>query len=81
MNRTDDLILLIAQALATAHGILLVVTGNGPNRRSQAITVLTAAKRSMIPDYPDALNLNIRPVPGTDDQIALVRLSDPLGEV
>lgn len=71
---------LILSALDTPHGIVLTVTGDEPNARSLAISALSATKRELLPDHPTLLNLTIRPLSGSSNEIALLYQPDDLDE-
>lgn len=76
MNRSTHLASILLSALDTTYGLRLKITGSCPKRRAQAISALQAAKRELIPDHPETLNLVIKAFPGTDDIIA-IRLLPP----
>ena len=77
MNRTAELKALISKALDTPNGIILKVFGGESNRRQNAVTALLSAKRELIPDMPEVLDLSIKPVPGKEDEIAIKKLNSP----
>lgn len=76
-NRSAELKALISQALETPRGIILKVFGGESNARTNAITALNAAKRELIVDLPEVLDLQIKPVPGRKDEIAIKKLNNP----
>lgn len=73
-NRSAELKALISQALDTPNGIIAKVFGGDNNARTNAITALNAAKRELIPDLPEVLNLQIKAVPGRKDEIAIKKI-------
>lgn len=73
-NRSAELKAIISQALDTPKGIILKVFGGDNNARTNAITALNAAKRELIPDLPQVLDLQIKAVPGKKDEIAIKKI-------
>lgn len=78
--RRDQLKAFLLQALDEATGLILTVDGGETNARSLAIAALTAAKRELLQDEPRLLDLVIKAVPYTKDQIALHKIDRPLEE-
>lgn len=74
MNRKDELKAAIMQALDTPAGVIYEVTGDEPSRRQLAVSALISAKRELLPDVPEAINIHIKPVPGEPDQIAIIHI-------
>lgn len=74
MNRTDQLKAAIMQALDSPDGVIYSVTGTEASRRQLAVSALISAKRELLPDVPDVINIHIRPVPGEPDQIAIIKI-------
>lgn len=79
-NRPGELQGIILQALATPLGVIVRVAGGDRNKRQLAISALSAAKRELILDHPKALDIQIRAVPGTTDEIAIKHLESFDGE-
>ena len=77
MNRIDELKTIIVKALETPNGFLLSVTGGERNKIQAALAALTAAKRELLPDFPELLNIQFRRLPD-QDTIAIYRIRDPL---
>lgn len=73
-QRRHDLAAILLAALDVPYGLLVITSGTAPNRRSQAISALQAAKRELVPDHPEVLNLVIKPYPGSDGLIAIRHL-------
>lgn len=74
-NRKEHLQALIIQALDTPKGTILTVSGDQIGRRQLAIAALTSAKRELLPDVPEVINITIRAVAGNDDEIAIIHLA------
>lgn len=75
-NRPDELKALLMQALETQGGVILRVTGGERNRITAALSALSAARRELMVDVPQMLNVKILRVPGRDE-IAIKILQDP----
>lgn len=74
MNRKDELKTELVAALSKPHGTILTVSGSEPGRRQLAIAALINAKRELLPDMPELINITIKPVPSNPDEIAIIRL-------
>ena len=61
-------------ALDTPKGVITEVTGDQIGRRQLAIAALHTARRDLQPDVPEMVNIVIRAVPGTENQIAIIKL-------
>ena len=79
-NRKDDLKGLLTRALQSTQGIILKLTGSEPGQRQSAIAALTAAKRELLPDIPEMLDLQVRAIPGREDEIAIIKLAKEIPE-
>lgn len=77
MNRSEELKALLMLALDSPKGVITEVTEGEQNRRQVAIAALTAAKRELLPDFPELLNVQIRPMPGTESQIVIFKIPTP----
>lgn len=73
-NRTEELKALIIQSLDTPQGIILSVSGDEPGRRQLAMAALVSAKRELLPDVVEVINIVIKPVPNNPDEIAIIRI-------
>lgn len=73
MNRQQELKVLLSKALDFPRGLILKVTGGQTSQRQTALAALAAAKRDLLPDEPAIINVQIKPVPGREDEIALIR--------
>jgi len=71
MNRPEELRELLLQALASPLGLIMTVRGSGANKRQLAVSALSVARRALLATHPAANNLQIKPVPGKPDQIAI----------
>jgi len=78
VNRPEELKAILLKALDEPHCLIVKVDGGGPAKRQTAIVALQAAKRELLPDEPRMLNIQIRALSGSQDEIAIVHLSDPL---
>lgn len=67
------------QALQTPDGLVFRVEGSEPNKRQLCIAALSAAKRELLPDVPEMLDLIFKPVPHSPNEVAIIRLK-PNGE-
>jgi hypothetical protein len=76
-NHQDELKTFLISALDSEFGKIFQVTGGTPNKKQNAVTALQAAKRELLPDMPEMLDLSIKPVPGSEDLIAVVKLNNP----
>lgn len=72
MNRKEHLKSQLVAALDTPNGIIVTVTGEEPGRRQLAIAALIAAKRELLPDVVEMINIVIKPVPTNPDEIAIL---------
>ncbi len=74
MNRKDELKSIIISALDKPRGLILNITGDEPGQRQLAISALIAAKRELLPDLPELVNLTIKPVPSNPSEIAIINI-------
>lgn len=74
MNHKDELKAILVSALDTPKGTIYTVTGNEPGRRQLAIAALTSARRELLPDVPEMVNIRIQPVPNNNEEIAIIKI-------
>lgn len=79
VNRSDELKALLVKALESSDGIILAVSGGERNKIQSALSAISAARRELMIDIPEIINVQVKRIPGRDE-IALVRLRDPLEE-
>lgn len=79
VNRADELKALLVKALESPEGIILTVSGGERNKIQSALSALSAARRELMIDLPEIINVQLKRIPGREE-IALVRLRDPLSE-
>lgn len=75
MNRKDELKHILTTALDTPKGVIYTVSGDEVGRRNLAISALITAKRELLPDIPEMINIVIKPVPNNADEIAIMRIT------
>lgn len=75
-DRREKLQGLLMRALETPNGIIVSVTGDGLGKRQNAITALHSIKRELLPDVPQLLDIQIKPVAGRPDEIAIQKLNN-----
>ena len=75
MNQRDDLKAMITGALDKPLGVILTVSGDEPGRRQLALAALIAAKRELLPDLPEVINIVIKPSSANPDEIAIIRIT------
>lgn len=73
-NRKDELKTLLTSALNKPNGIFVSVSGDEPGRRQLAISALIAAKRELLPDVVELLNVTIKPNPQNENEIAIIHV-------
>lgn len=74
MNRAEELKSALLGALNTPSGTVYKVIGDQPNQRQLAMSALITAKRELLPDNPEMINIRIQFIPGNPDEIAIVYL-------
>lgn len=67
-------------ALDSTYGLSFTVRDGPANARSLAISTFLSIRREILDDYPTAVDLQIKPVPYTKDQIAIFNLPHVNGE-
>lgn len=75
MNHKDELKTIIISALDKPRGVIYTVSGSEPSKRQLATAALISAKRELLPDMPELINVTIRPVPNNPDEIAIIRIT------
>ena len=74
MNRQDELKNALLQSLTSPNGVIYKIDGDQANQRQAAMAALITAKRELLPDEPDLINVRIQFVPGAPNEIAIVYL-------
>jgi len=74
MSQRDELKTLLLRALTEPLGVTFTVQGQRLGARQLAINALNAAKRELAVDEPSVLDLIFKVVPGSRDEIAIIRI-------
>lgn len=75
MNHKDELKTIIISALDKPRGVIYTVSGSEAGKRQLAMAALISAKRELLPDMPELINVTVRPVPNNPDEIAIIRIT------
>ena len=75
MTRREECKALLQQALQQPVGLTFKVESGRKGARTLALAALAAAKRELSLDVKEVLDLVFKIVPGTSDEIAIIRLS------
>lgn len=74
MTAREECIAHLRRALGESLGLVLTVDGRKLGGRQLAIAALSAAKRELAQDCPEVLDLIIKVVPGTQHDIAIIKV-------
>ncbi len=74
-TKREELKELLLKALDEPLGLVFTIEGGRTGTRPLVLAALAAAKRELSLDLKEVLELSFKPVPGTMDEIAIVRVN------